>query len=196
MEQQLPLSWATFREDWPKVTNSIKRSTEHSTEKNCSTQLATSQRTRWVQSTWYFKPLLSIALSSSAVDLPWQHRNIEKHFGNARNQTWDGWVWGANATSVLCRPPFYRKYYSRIRILWSHLREANLGWMKNNNIMGIRFFLLTVSTIVVCLTSYLKSVSTNKIYATKNVGLSKKKSSNFAIIEKALKWKFQNFLPD
>ena len=50
------------------------------------------------------KPLLSTALSSSAVNKPRQHR---KNFWNARNWTRDGWVWSTNDTSVLCRSPVY-----------------------------------------------------------------------------------------
>ena len=48
------------------------------------------------------KPLLSTVLSSSAVHKPWQH---QKNFGNAWNQTREGWAWSANATSVLSRTP-------------------------------------------------------------------------------------------
>ena len=46
--------------------------------------------------------LLSSVLSNIVVKKPWQHR---KHFGNARNRTWDSRVVSANATSLLCRPP-------------------------------------------------------------------------------------------
>ena len=56
-----------------------------------------------------FDQLLSFlhCLSSATVDKSKQHFIFRlKKIGNAKNQTWDGWVRSANATSMLCHPPF------------------------------------------------------------------------------------------
>ena len=75
------------------------------------------------------KPLRSTALSSSAFNKRWQHR---QNFRNARNRTRDDWVWSTNATSVLWRPPCCKSLCWFIGLRFNATSEADnfgiLNW--------------------------------------------------------------------
>ena len=80
----------------------------------CSTSLPLAS-TRWVRST--IKPFMHCPHTKQciAVNKSLRHQEIRnskseirKYLGNAENRTRAGWVRSANATSVLCRPPYLR----------------------------------------------------------------------------------------
>ena len=61
--------------------------------------------TRWV---WTTIKLCTVHSLSSALSLNLSNiKKFRKNLGNAENRTRAGWVWSANATSVLCRPPWW-----------------------------------------------------------------------------------------
>ena len=87
---------------------------------------------RWVRSTIKLFCTAN-SLSSNDVDKSQQHLILRlKKFGKAVNQTRDGWVGSANATSLLCRPPrqTYKSLLDRLQpvVIWSQGDDQSINF--------------------------------------------------------------------